>query len=116
MTFELSKKERYAIVGFENCGTTSLHHFMQKEGYEVLHNPKGIIYGLEHLTNLKRRGYKFIIVTRPKPKKVNFKFDNGYDHDFKFYALSKNIDEIDYHFELNDLKEIKGFPWLNRHD
>jgi len=113
---ELSKKLRYAIVGFENCGTTSLLHYMEKEGYEVLHNPKGIFYGEDHLTNLRRRGYKFILLTRAKPKKVNFEFKDGFNHHFKFADYIKDSYQIDIFLDLEDLIKIKNFPWLNRHD
>lgn len=116
MKLELSKSNKYAIVGFENCGTTSLLNYMQNEGYVVLHAVKSIIYGPDMLNNLKRRGYKLIILTREKPKKVNYIHDDGFNHHFEFKKYLKGINQIDVFLKLEELKKLDGFPWLNKHE
>jgi hypothetical protein len=95
---------RYIILGFPNCGSTSLEQDLINKGHDVIRDELSYIYPVEHIRNIIG-DRKVILITKEGFNRQNV---NYREHLPKYAEFNPEI------VKLEDLKKVSGFPWKNQ--
>jgi len=114
---------KLAIVGFEGCGSNSLYEYLRYNPKKTReddfqHHPSAIMLGEKELIRLKNDNWKMVVITRKDKGHHDFKIqDKMFNHHWKFDNIIKKYEKFIYKkYTLEDMKKIKDFPRVRRHD